>query len=61
MKDQYPIMTRLKESRVVSFKPQEGGTVLVQEAFDYHEEAYLTRDDILSLAEELINLVDRRK
>lgn len=61
MKDQYPVMSRLKESRIVSFKPQKDGTIRVQEKCDRYFTEYLTRDDILALAEELVNLVDRRK
>ena len=58
---EYPIMSRLKESRIVSFKPQEDGTIRVQEECDRYFTEHLTRDDILVLAEELVNLVDRRK
>ena len=58
--NKYPIMTRLKESRVVSFKPKEDGTIRVQEKCDRYFTEYLTRDDIISLAEELVSLVDRR-
>jgi hypothetical protein len=58
---EHPIMSRLKESRIVSFKPQEDGTIRVQEKCDRYFTEYLTRDDILKLAEELIDLVDRRK
>lgn len=54
-------MSRLKESRIVSFKPQKDGTIRVQEKCDRYFTEYLTRDDILALAEELVNLVDRRK
>ena len=61
MKGQYPIMSRLKESRIVSFKPQKDGTIRVQEKCDRYFTEYLTRGEILALAAELVNLVDRRK
>ena len=57
MKDQYPIMTHLKESRIVSFKPQEDGTFRVQEKCDRYFTEYLTRAEMLALAAELVSLV----
>ena len=53
MNDQYPIMSRLKESRIVSFKPQKDGTIRVQEKCDRYFTEYLTRGEILALAAEL--------
>ena len=55
------IMERLKYGRVVSFKPQSDGTFRVQEKCDRHFDEYLTRDEMLQLAREIVDMTQANK
>ena len=55
------IMERLKYGRVVSFKPQSDGTFRVQEKCDRHFDEYLTRDEMLQLAREIVDMTQTNK
>ncbi len=50
------VMLRLKDARIVSFKPQDDGTFRVQEKCDRYFTDYLTKSEMLKLAQEIIDL-----
>jgi hypothetical protein len=55
------IMDRLKSEQVVSFKPQSDGTFRVKEKCDDNFMEYLTRDEMLQLAREIIDMSQTNK
>jgi hypothetical protein len=55
------IMARLKSHQVVSFKPQSDGTFRVKEKCDDYFMEYLTRDEMLQLAREIIDMSQTNK
>jgi hypothetical protein len=55
------IMNRLKSEQVVSFKPQSDGTFRVKEKCDDNFMEYLTRDEMLQLAREIIDMSQTNK
>ena len=58
MKEEYPIMARLKAAQIISFKYKEDGTFRVRELCDYYFTEYLTKDEMLELSKELVKLVE---